>query len=133
MYVRWSWAQAGIDVGLTTVQQWTANGLLPGDDTPADFRLVTRDEPLREIQPPLVVRGVGGEPFGGYQAGDVIFFGHGEGADGHDALYLGDGLIVQCSSSGGGSNIRALAGYVAATGWIRWDPRALELGRWPAK
>src|SRR5712691_11171185 len=35
MYVRWAMAQAGIDVGLTTSTQWTANGLLPSDDTPA--------------------------------------------------------------------------------------------------
>jgi hypothetical protein len=36
------------------------------------------------------------------------------------ALWLGDGQIVQCSSSGNGSNIRPLAGYVAPTGWLRW-------------
>ena len=70
---------------------------------------------------PLVSRGVGaGGPPDGYRAGDMIFFGHGEGADGHVALWLGNGLIVQCSASGGGSNIRPLAGYVAPTGWVRW-------------
>ena len=36
------------------------------------------------------------------------------------ALWLGNGMIVQCSSSGDGSNIRPLAGYVAPTGWVRW-------------
>ena len=128
MYVRWSWAQAGIDVGLTTVQQWTGNGLLPDGDSAAEYRLPRGNPP----QPPppdvpsLVMRGVGGAPPGGYRPGDIIFFGHGEGADGHDALWLGNGLIVQCSSSGGGSNIRALAGYVTPTGWIRWDLRALQ-------
>jgi peptidoglycan DL-endopeptidase CwlO len=107
MFVRWSMAQAGIDVGLTTSTQWTGNGLLPADDTPADT--------------PLVTRGVGfGPPPGGYQPGDLIFFGHDDGPDGHVALWLGDGQIVQCSASGNGSNIRPLAGYVAPTGWLRW-------------
>jgi cell wall-associated NlpC family hydrolase len=90
MFVRWSMAQAGMD-GETAVTT------------------------------PLVSRGVGSSaPTGGYRPGDIIFFGHGPGGDGHDALWLGDGQIVQCSSSGGGSNIRPLAGYVAATGWVRW-------------
>jgi hypothetical protein len=32
MFARWSFAQPGIDIGLTTSTQWTANGrLLPGD------------------------------------------------------------------------------------------------------
>jgi cell wall-associated NlpC family hydrolase len=107
MFVRWSMAQAGIDVGLTTVTQWTANGLLPDSETAAAT--------------PLAVRGVGSAPpVGGYRPGDIIFFGHGEGGAGHDALWLGNGQIVHCSSSGGGSNIRPLAGYVAPTGWVRW-------------
>jgi cell wall-associated NlpC family hydrolase len=107
MFVRWSMAQAGIDVGLTTVTQWTANGLLPDSETAAAT--------------PLVSRGVGLDPpAGGHRPGDIIFFGHGPGGDGHAALWLGNGLIVQCSSSGGGSNIRPLAGYVAPTGWVRW-------------
>jgi len=107
MFVRWSMAQAGIDVGLTTVTQWTANGLLPDSETAATT--------------PLVSRGVGpNPPVGGYRPGDIIFFGHGPGGDGHDALWLGNNQIVQCSSSGGGSNIRPLAGYVASTGWVRW-------------
>ena len=55
-----------------------------------------------------------------YRPGDIIFFGHGPGGEGHDALWLGNGQIVQCSSSGDGSNIRPLAGYVAPTGWVRW-------------
>ncbi|MEZ5101218.1 MAG: hypothetical protein R3C15_15740 [Thermoleophilia bacterium] len=37
------------------------------------------------------------------------------------ALWLGNGLIVQCSASGGGSNVRPLAGYVTPTGWVRWN------------
>jgi cell wall-associated NlpC family hydrolase len=107
MFVRWSMAQAGVDVGLTTVTQWTANGLLPNTE--------------RAAATPLVERGIGrAPPPGGYVPGDIIFFGHGEGGDGHDALWLGNGLIVHCSSSGGGSNIRPLAGYVAPTGWVRW-------------
>ncbi len=107
MYVRWAMAQAGIDVGLTTSSQWMANGLLPSTDTPADTTVVSR--------------GVGPDPPpGGYRPGDIIFFGHEDGPSGHDALWLGDGQIVQCSSSGGGSNIRPLAGYVAPTGWVRW-------------
>jgi peptidoglycan DL-endopeptidase CwlO len=108
MYVRWALAQAGIDAGLTTSTQWTANGLLPNDDTLA--------------QTPQVSRGVGAEPpAGGYQPGDIIFFGHDDGPTGHDALWLGNGQIVQCSASGSGSNIRPLAGYVAPTGWVRWN------------
>jgi cell wall-associated NlpC family hydrolase len=107
MYVRWAMAQAGVDVGLTTSTQWTANGVLPSGDTPAEA--------------PLVSRGVGPEPPpGGYRPADIIFFGVDDGPTGHDALYLGNGQIVQCSSSGGGSNIRPLAGYVAPTGWVRW-------------
>ncbi len=107
MFVRWSMAQAGIDVGLTTVTQWTGNGLLADSDA-ADST-------------PLVARGVGSNPpVGGYRPGDIIFFGRGPGGEGHDALWLGNGQIVQCSSSGGGSNIRPLAGYVPATGWVRW-------------
>jgi hypothetical protein len=43
------------------------------------------------------------------------------GTSGHDALWLGDGQIVQCSASGNGSNIRPLDGYVAPTGWVRWN------------
>jgi cell wall-associated NlpC family hydrolase len=108
MYVRWALAQAGIDPGLTTSTQWTANGVLPNDDAPA--------------QTPRVSRGVGAEPPpGGYQPADLIFFGVDDGPSGHVALYLGDGQIVQCSSSGSGSNIRPLAGYVAPTGWVRWN------------
>jgi cell wall-associated NlpC family hydrolase len=107
MYVRWAVAQAGIDAGLTTSSQWTANGLLPNNNAPA--------------QRPQVSRGVGGDPPpGGYQPGDLIFFGHDDGPSGHVALWLGNAQIVQCSSSGGGSNIRPLAGYVAPTGWVRW-------------
>ena len=111
MFVRWSMAQAGIDAGLTTVTQWTGNGLLPATETAAVM--------------PLVARGVGPDPPpAGYRPGDLIFFGYGDGPDGHVALWLGNGLLVQCSSSGGGSNIRPLAGYVDPTGWIRWRPVA---------
>jgi class 3 adenylate cyclase len=93
--------------GLTTSTQWTANGLLLSSDTPAAT--------------PRVSRGVGPDPpAGGYQPADIIFFGHDDGPSGHSALWLGNGQIVQCSSSGGGSNIRPLAGYVAPTGWVRW-------------
>ena len=107
MFARWAMAQAGIDIGLTTVQQWPANGLLPGTDTPAST--------------PLVERGVGPDPPpGGYRPADLIFFGHGAGDAGHVALWLGNGLIVQCSGSDNGANIRPLAGYVAPTGWVRW-------------
>jgi peptidoglycan DL-endopeptidase CwlO len=107
MFTRWAMAQVGVDVGMTTVQQWPANGLLPDTETSAQTQLVSR--------------GVGpNPPPGGYRPGDMIFFGHGGGADGHVALWLGNGLIVHCSSSGGGSNIQPLAGYVAPTGWVRW-------------
>jgi cell wall-associated NlpC family hydrolase len=107
MFVRWAMAQAGIDAGLTTSSQWTANGLLPAGDTAQDTA--------------LVARGVGsGPPPGGYRPADIVFFGVDDGPTGHDALWLGNGQIVQCSSSGGGSNIRPLAGYVAPTGWVRW-------------
>ena len=101
-------AQAGLDVGWTTVDQWYAAGLLPNTEAAAAA--------------PGVLRGVGpGPPPGGYLPADMIFFGHGGGDDGHVALYLGEGEIVQCSSSGGGSNVQALAGYVAPTGWVRWS------------
>jgi cell wall-associated NlpC family hydrolase len=107
MFARWAFAQAGIDIGLTTSTQWIANGLLPqGAESQASAS---------------VTRGVGSEPpQGGYQPADLIFFGVDDGPSGHVALWFGDGQIVQCSSSGGGSNIRALAGYVAPTGWVRW-------------
>jgi cell wall-associated NlpC family hydrolase len=99
--------QAGIDIGLTTVQQWPANGLLPDTDKPAST--------------PLVERGVGRDPpAGGYRPTDLIFFGPGAGDAGHVALWLGNGLIVQCSGSDNGANIRPLAGYAAPTGWVRW-------------
>jgi cell wall-associated NlpC family hydrolase len=107
MFVRWAMAQAGLDVGHTTVDEWYAGGLLPNAESAAVGA--------------GVVRGVGADPPpGGYMPGDMIFFGHGAGNDGHVALYLGDGQLVQCSSSGGGSNIRPLAGYVRPTGWVRW-------------
>ena len=105
MFVRWAMAQAGLDVGLTTSTQWTANGRLPAGDTPQDTAVVSR--------------GVGHAP-GGYRPGDLVFFGVDDGPTGHVALSLGNGQIVHCSSSGGGSNIRPLAGYVAPTGWLRW-------------
>jgi cell wall-associated NlpC family hydrolase len=108
MYARWALAQAGIDAGLATSTQWTANGLLPSNDRPA--------------YTPQVARGVGPDPpAGGYQPADLIFFGHDDGANGHVALWLSAGQIVQCSASGNGSNIRPLDGYVAPTGWVRWS------------
>ncbi len=107
MFARWAFAQAGIDIGLTTSSQWTANGLLPPGNTPQTTE--------------AVARGVGSDaPVGGYQPADLIFFGVDDGATGHVALWLGNGQIVQCSSSGNGSNIRPLTGYVAPTGWVRW-------------
>jgi len=107
MFTRWAFAQAGVDVGATTSVQWTANGLLP----PGQTSQLTR----------FVERGVGPDPPpGGYQPADLIFFGVDDGPSGHVALSLADGMIVQCSSSGNGSNIRPLAGYVSPTGWLRW-------------
>jgi cell wall-associated NlpC family hydrolase len=107
MFTRWAFAQAGIDIGLTTSTQWTANGVLPPGQTPQATA--------------LVMRGVGPDhPPVGYEPGDLIFFGIDDGPDGHVALWLGDGMIVQCSASGDGSNIRPLAGYVTPTGWVRW-------------
>jgi cell wall-associated NlpC family hydrolase len=108
MFARWAFAQAGIDIGSTTSVQWTANGLLPSGQT--------------AVETPLVARGSAtAPPPGGYQPGDLIFFGVDDGPNGHVAIWLGDGKIVQCSSSGDGSNIRPLAGYVAPTGWLRWN------------
>ena len=76
---------------------------------------------LGKVLQPLVTRGIGsGPPPGGYQPADLIFFGVDDGPNGHVALWLGNGMIVQCSSSGDGSNIRPLAGYVAPTAWLRW-------------
>ncbi len=110
MFVRWAMAQAGLDVGWTTVDEWYAAGRLPNTETAAIGR--------------GVVRGVGSSPPpGGYRPADIIFFGHGGGASGHVALYLGSGQIVQCSSSGDGSNVRPLSGYVTPTGWVRWSSR----------
>jgi cell wall-associated NlpC family hydrolase len=107
MFARWAFAQTGIDVGLTTSSQWTANGLLAARQTSEQARLVSR--------------GIGIDPPpGGYEPGDLIFFGVDDGPGGHVALWLGNGMVVQCSSSGGGSNIRPLAGYVPPTGWVRW-------------
>ncbi|CAN5819953.1 hypothetical protein BH18ACT13_BH18ACT13_12810 [soil metagenome] len=107
MFVRWAMAQIGLDVGLTTSTQWTANGRLPAGDTGQDTAIVSR--------------GAGpAPPPGGSRPGDLVFFGVDDGPTGHVALWLGNGQIVHCSSSGGGSNIRPLAGYVATTGWLRW-------------
>jgi cell wall-associated NlpC family hydrolase len=107
MFARWAYAQAGIDIGLTTSTQWTANGHLPAGDSAQETAIVSR--------------GIGATPPpGGYRPADLIFFGVDDGPSGHVALWLGEGQIVQCSSSGGGSNIRPLAGYVAPTGWVRW-------------
>ena len=107
MFARWAFAQAGIDIGTTTSVQWTANGLLPTGDNSHQTALVARG--VRPDRPP-----------GGYQPADLIFFGVDDGPNGHVALWLGNGMIVQCSSSGDGSNIRPLAGYVPPTGWVRW-------------
>ena len=107
MFTRWAMAQAGLDVGLTTSTQWTANGRLPAGNTPQNT--------------PLLARGVGPDPpAGGYRPGDLIFFGVDDGPNGHVALWLGNGQLVQCSASSNGSNIRPLAGYVTPTGWLRW-------------
>ena len=94
MFVRWSMAQAGIDVGLTTVTQWTANGLLPDSET--------------AVSTPLVARGVGtNAPVGGYRPGDIIFFGHGAGGEGHDALWLGAQLCVPLNALTGISSTKS--------------------------
>jgi cell wall-associated NlpC family hydrolase len=107
MFARWAFAQAGIDIGTTTSVQWTANSVLPSGASSQKTALVTR--------------GAGPDPPpGGYQPADLIFFGVDDGPNGHVALWLGNGIIVQCSSSGNGSNIRPLAGYVPPTGWVRW-------------
>lgn len=106
MFVRWAMAQAGIDVGSTTVQQWPANGLLPDDETPQDT--------------PTVSRGVGPDPpAGGYLPDDMIFWGHGGGDAGHVALYTANGVIVHCAGSIG-STTSPLNGYGPPTGWLRW-------------
>ena len=47
MFVRWALAQAGIDIGLTTSTQWTANGLLPPGDTPQATAAVVARRRLR--------------------------------------------------------------------------------------
>ena len=107
MFARWALAQAGLDVGWTTVDQWYARGLLPNNERPASA--------------PQVSRGVGPRPpANGYQPGDMIFWGHGPGNDGHVALYLGAGLIVQCSGGADGSNVHALETMGLPTGWVRW-------------
>ena len=108
MFTRWAFAQAGLDIGLTTSTQWTANGLLPSGQTPEET--------------PIVSRGIGpGPPPAGHRPGDLIFFGVDDGPGGHVAMWLGNGMIVQCSSSGDGSNVRPLSGYVVPTGWVRWN------------
>ena len=105
MFARWAFAQAGVDIGLTTSTRWTANGLLPSGDTAQATASVTR--------------GVGSEPPpGGYQP-RISSSSESTTARAGTSPWLGDGQIVQCSSSGD-SNIRPLAGYVAPTGWVRW-------------
>jgi hypothetical protein len=47
MYARWALAQAGIDAGLTTSTQWTANGLLPDTDMPVYTPQRRRPRPTR--------------------------------------------------------------------------------------
>ena len=66
MFVRWAMAQAGIDVGLTTSTQWTANGRLPAGDSPQDTARRARRRPTRR---------------GGYRPGDLVFFGVDDGPE----------------------------------------------------
>jgi hypothetical protein len=47
MFARWAFAQSGIDIGLTTSTQWTANGLLPPGDTPQTRLPARRPDPVR--------------------------------------------------------------------------------------
>ena len=62
---RWAMAQAGIDVGLTTVHA-------------VDRRTDCSRTARRQLRPRSSSRGVGpNPPSGGYRPGDIIFFGHG--------------------------------------------------------
>jgi hypothetical protein len=42
-------------------------------------------------------------------------------------------MIVRCSASGNGSNIRPLDGYVAPTGGVRWTSGSRRLDRLSAR
>jgi cell wall-associated NlpC family hydrolase len=113
-FVRWAYAQAGIDVGTYTTSFWTKFG----DDHPTS----------REVDFPSghAARGwgKGSSPPGGWHRGDLAFYGisdiDGVGTrQGHVVIYAGDGRVVQCSKTLG-SNERPLS-KDRVTAWIRYD------------
>jgi len=120
-FVRWAYAQAGIDVGTYTGNMWTAKGTkgFPLNMTDAAAVLPNGDRVARGAKP-AGARTV--EPPGGWRVGDLAFKGvTGIGAGiGHVAIYMGDGKIVQCSFKPG-SNQGAPLDPPKVTGWMRYD------------
>ena len=134
-FVRWAYAQAGVDVGTNTARMWTANGMLGRND---------RTSASTDLPTGRVSRGWGrAAPPGGWREGDLVFYGvermlllNNRGRAirdtrgskqyarrGHVAIYMGDGQIVQCSGPRSGSNRgRTLDSPTPRrTGWLRYD------------
>ena len=85
MFTRWAFAQAGVDIGLTTSTQWTSE----------QASSCRRDRRLQQTDLEDVARGVGPDPPpSGYQPGDLIFFGVDDGPNGHVAMWLGDDAMI---------------------------------------
>jgi cell wall-associated NlpC family hydrolase len=110
-FLRWAMAQAGVDIGTYTKDNWTARGKMP-----ATYTSSSASTPYGRV-----LRGQGTTPLGGFKVGDLIFYGvSGMGTGtGHIALNMGAGKIVQCSG-GRGSNAGLSMDYARRTGWLRY-------------
>lgn len=110
-FLKWAMAQAGVDIGTYTKENWTAIGKMPATYTSASAS-------TRYGQ---VLRGQGTTPPGGFKVGDLIFYGvSGMGTGtGHIALHMGAGKIVHCNGSKG-SNAGMSMDYTRRTGWLRY-------------
>jgi len=110
-FLKWAMAQASVDIGTYTKENWTARGRMP-----ARYTSSSASTPYGRV-----LRGQGTTPPGGFKVGDLIFYGvsrMGTGT-GHVALYMGSGKIVQCSG-GRGSNAGMSMDYTRRTGWVRY-------------
>jgi cell wall-associated NlpC family hydrolase len=110
-FLRWAMAQAGVDIGTYTKDNWTARGRMP-----ARYTSSSASTPYGRV-----LRGQGTTPPGGFKVGDLVFYGvSGMGTGtGHIALYIGDGKIAHCNGSRG-SNVGMSMDYHRRTGWVRY-------------